>query len=390
MNCGSDMRALLYKLLALVILITSLGLGWLWIDYQNFETTPLDIGPNALHFIVEPGMSVRAIADDLHQHGVLEHPRYFAWMARAQGVADHIKTGEYRIARGITPPQLLKQFVSGKVIQYSLTLVDGWTFREVMDAVAHDPVLVHTLKGLSDAAIMRRLGWPGEYPEGRFYPDTYHFPRGTTDVAFLQRAYRTMQRHLKREWAHRAVGLSLKTPYDALILASIIEKETALPSERRRIAGVFIRRLAKRMRLQTDPTVIYGMGTQYHGDLTRADLRRDTPYNTYRHRGLPPTPIAMPGLPALRAALHPAPGKALYFVARGDGSHQFSDTLKEHDRAVIKYQIDDRGRPFSSYTSTPRTKTLTDDKGATSTSEKASLSVRAHSHPPHTQQGAPP
>ncbi len=384
------MRALLYKLLALVILITSLGLGWWWIDYQNFETTPVNIGPNALYFVVKPGMSVRAIADDLHRHGALEHPRYFTWMARVQGVADHIKTGEYLIANGITPAQLLTQLVSGKVIQYSLTLVDGWTFREVMDAVSHDPVLVHTLKGLSYAAIMRRLGWPGEYPEGRFYPDTYHFPRGTTDVAFLQRAYRTMQQHLKQEWAHRAVGLPLKTPYDALILASIIEKETALPSERRRIAGVFIRRLEKRMRLQTDPTVIYGMGMQYHGDLTRADLRRDTPYNTYRHRGLPPTPIAMPGLPSLRAAMHPAPGKALYFVARGDGSHQFSDTLKEHDRAVIKYQIDDREHPFSSYTSTPRTKMLADDKGATSTTGKASLPVHSHSHPPHTQSGAHP
>lgn len=186
---------------------------------------------------------------------------------------------------------------------------------------------------------MARIGHAGQHAEGRFFPDTYHFPRGTTDVAFLERAYREMVQRLERAWAGRASDLPLKSPYQALILASIVEKETAQPAELPRVAGVFIRRLRRGMRLQTDPAVIYGLGPDFNGDLTRADLKRNTPYNTYLHKGLPPTPIAMPSAAALHAALHPAPGKALYFVAKGDGTHQFSDTFAEQQRAVLKYQI---------------------------------------------------
>jgi UPF0755 protein len=239
--------------------------------------------------------------------------------------------------------------ISGKVRQYALTLVEGWNFRQVMDAVQSHPSLAHTLQGLENAAIMAQLGHPDEHPEGRFLPDTYHFPKGLSDVAFLQRAYDAMAQTLAQEWEGRAVGLPLQTPYEALILASIVEKETGLASERQAIAGVFVRRLEKRMRLQTDPTVIYGMGERYDGNIRKQDLLEDTPYNTYRRLGLPPTPIAMPGRDAIHATLHPDDSQNIYFVSRGDGSHHFSATLEEHNNAVIKYQLKGRKRPFSSY-----------------------------------------
>lgn len=343
------MRVVFYKSVAAAVLLASLGVGWLWMGYQAFLRTPLNVPEQGAHFVVKAGATVTRIAEELEREGVLANPRYFIWMARWHGSADRIKTGEYLLRRGMTPGELLDDLVAGKVIQYSLTLVEGWTFRQVMDAVESNEFLDHSLQGLDDDAVMVRLGHPGEHPEGRFFPDTYHFPRGTTDVDFLKRAYRAMAEHLAREWEAREIGLPIKTPYQALILASIIEKETALPSERREIAGVFVRRLQKGMRLQTDPTVIYGLGSRFDGNLRRRDLETDTPYNTYRHRGLPPTPIAMPGLASLHAALHPDEGDALYFVARGDGSHQFSSTLEQHNRAVIKYQLGGHPHSFSSY-----------------------------------------
>ena len=217
--------------------------------------------------------------------------------------------------------------------------MEGWNFKQVLAAVSGHEALKHTLKGLTDGEIMARLGHPGEHPEGRFYPDTYKFPRGTTDAAFLERAYQSMSRLLAEEWGKRDPDLPLKTPYEALILASIVEKETGVADERSEIAGVFVRRLRKGMKLQTDPTVIYGMGDNFKGNIRRRDLKQDTPYNTYVHTGLPPTPISMPGSAAIRAVLHPAPGKSLYFVARGDGSHYFSKSLAEHNRAVRKFQL---------------------------------------------------
>ncbi len=341
------MSKLLYRLLALIILTGAVGGGWLWHDYRQFLQNPMTDQP--LTYELEPGANLTRVARDLARRGLLDKPRYWLLHARLEGNADHIGAGEYEIRAGTTPAQFYRQLVEGKVVQHALTIVEGWTFRQMMAALNAQPQIRHTLGGASDAQIMAAIGHPGEHPEGRFLPDTWHFPRGMSDVDFLRRAYDAMQDYLMQEWQGRATGLPLKTPYEALILASIVEKETGLASERAAIAGVFIRRLQKRIRLQTDPTVIYGMGERYHGNIRRGDLQRDTPYNTYRRHGLPPTPIALPGRAAIHAALHPAPGEALYFVARGDGSHHFSATLAEHNRAVIKYQLKGRKRSFSSF-----------------------------------------
>jgi UPF0755 protein len=229
--------------------------------------------------------------------------------------------------------------VNGDVIRYTLTIPEGWTFDQMLAAIRTQGKLRQTLTATDDEGVMRQLGYPGQHPEGRFFPDTYEFVAGTTDTSLLQRAYEEMQRHLEEEWRDRAPGLPLDTPYQALILASIVEKETGNPAERARIAGVFVRRLQKNIRLQTDPTVIYGLGAAFDGNLRRRDLTTDSPYNTYMRAGLPPTPIALPGLAALHAALHPAAGDELYFVSRGDGSHHFSASLDEHVAAVRNYQL---------------------------------------------------
>ncbi len=330
---------MLHRLLGIVILLSALLLGWLAMDFRHFAESPLKLPEQGLLYTLEPGSSVSRLAADLKAAGVLDREHYLRILARWEGQASRLKAGEYRLAAGMTPRGLLNHLVEGKVVLHALTLVEGWTFRQLMRAIHRHDALTHTLSGLSDTEIMRRIGHAGEHPEGRFLPDTYLFPRGTTDVSFLQRAYNAMDRFLQFEWKRRSAGLPLKTPYEALILASIIERETGLAAERPEIAGVFIRRLQKGMRLQTDPTVIYGMGDAFDGDLRRRDLKARTPYNTYTNHGLPPTPIAMPGPDAIIAALHPAPGSSLYFVARGDGSHQFSKTLAEHNRAVRRYQL---------------------------------------------------
>lgn len=342
------MRIFLYKLLATSVLAISLVAGWLWMDYRNFLETPLALPEEGAVYTVIPGTSLRQIAKDLTELGVLRSPTYLVWYGRVTGHARRIQAGEYRIQSGATPVSLVSDFVAGNVQQYSLTLVEGWNYQQVLEAVRSSEYLTQTLGAVSRDTLLPKLGYPEQHPEGMFFPDTYYFPRGTTDEAFLQRAYDAMQSHLAEQWANRSEGLPVSTPYEALILASIIEKETAVPDERKAIAGVFVRRLQKGMRLQTDPTVIYGLGDKYDGNLRRRDLRSDNPYNTYRIRGLPPTPIAMPSLAAIEAALHPAPGEALYFVSRGDGSHEFSATLEEHNEAVIKYQLGGKRRPFSS------------------------------------------
>ncbi|MDQ2695736.1 MAG: endolytic transglycosylase MltG [Pseudomonadota bacterium] len=320
-----------------------LGTWALYADYRQFLDTPLTVADEGALLVVPPGASVGRLGELLLYQGVLPaeglipRDRWLELYARLHDLAPRIKAGEYRIAPGTTPIALLEQLVAGRVVQHALTVVEGWTFRQLLAAVrAHDR-LEHTLDGLTDAGIMARLGHPGQHPEGRFFPDTYHFPAATTDLAFLQRAYATMEAQLAAAWDRRAAGLPLQTPYEALILASIVEKETGLASERPDIAGVFVRRLEKGMRLQSDPTVIYGLGESYDGDIRRRDLTADTPYNTYTRAGLPPTPIALPGAESLAAAVNPAPGEALYFVARGDGSHVFSVTLEEHNRAVQDY-----------------------------------------------------
>ena len=330
---------MLNRFLGLLIITLSLLLAWAWMEYDSFRETPLALPPEGMVYTLEPGSSVTSLAADLTAKGVIQHPIMLRLLARLTHQADRLKAGEYRIPPGTSPVQLLRILSSGKVVQHVLTLVEGWTFRQVMVAVDAHEALNHTLTNLSDQEIMQRLGHPDLHPEGRFYPDTYHFPRGETDVAFLKRAYHKMQQVLTDEWSQRAKDLPFETPDEALILASIVERETGLPEERGRIAGVFIRRLQKGMLLQTDPTVIYGMGEHYDGNIRRRDLETDTPYNTYLRKGLTPTPIAMPSRAAIRAVLHPEDGQALYFVATGEGGHYFSNSLDEHNRAVQKYQL---------------------------------------------------
>ncbi len=326
------------RVIGLLVLVASLLVGWAWMAYKAFLTTPLTISESTI-YVVEQGASLASVARDLEQAGLIANAQHLQWYGRYTGQASKIRTGEYRLTPDLVPDTLLALLVSGRSIDYSLTLLEGWNIRQIRAAVAAHDALEHTLRGVDDAELMTRLGREGEHPEGRFFPDTYRFPRGMTDLDFLRRALNTMDRELEAAWAERAEGLPLKTPYEALILASIVEKETGQPDERETISGVFTRRLQKGMKLQTDPTVIYGMGERFDGNIRRKDLREDTPYNTYVHFGLPPTPIAMPGREALRAAVNPAPGKALYFVSKGDGSHAFSATLKEHNAAVAKYQL---------------------------------------------------
>ncbi|MBO9469044.1 endolytic transglycosylase MltG [Endozoicomonas sp. G2_2] len=311
----------------------------LGLDAGRFFTSPLHNTSGQL-VTVESGMSFNAIAARLVEEGVIVNARdarYLSLYARYQGVANRIKAGEYAVPARQTPAHLLELLVSGKTRQYRITLVEGRRFSEIRQLIESNDALDQKLTGKSEAEVMAAIGHPDEQAEGRFMPDTYLFPRGMTDIAFLKRAYDAMQTFLDEAWENRSENTVVETPYEALILASIIEKETAVPEERGRIAGVFTRRLEKGMRLQTDPTVIYGI-EDYDGNIRRSDLRRDTPYNTYTRTGLPPTPIAMPSRAAIKAALDPAPGDALYFVSRGDGSHVFSDSLSEHNRAVDKYQ----------------------------------------------------
>nr|WP_206768691.1 MULTISPECIES: endolytic transglycosylase MltG [Pseudomonas] len=250
-----------------------------------------------------------------------------------------LHSGEYRMVPGMTMEALIGVWKRGDVVQYSVTLVEGWNFRQVRAALAKDEKLQQTLAGLSDSQVMDRLGHSGVFPEGRFFPDTYRFVRGTTDADLLKKAYDRLDDVLAKEWAQRAADVPYSQPYQALIMASLIEKETGVPQERGQIAGVFVRRLRLGMLLQTDPTVIYGLGERYTGKLTRAHLKEENPYNTYLIPGLPPTPIAMVGREAIHAALNPADGNSLYFVARGDGSHVFSDDLETHNNAVREFQL---------------------------------------------------
>ena len=338
-----------HKLLGLMILFASFSAGWLLMDVQSFMRSPLilpgvssdqsTVEQPLWQYTIEPGKSLTAVAYELQRKNILAHPRYLLWSARWQGKANQIKVGEYAFAPGTTVAQMLDKFIRGDVIQYPLTIIEGWTFRQLLQYMAGLDGLVHTLADVDPQTIMERLDKPGEHPEGRFFPDTYYYTRGMSDVQILKRAYQAMEHFLAQAWQARATGLPYATPYEALIMASIIEKETAVAEERGQIAGVFVRRLQKRMRLQTDPTVIYGIGERFDGNLRHRDLKTDTPYNTYKRQGLPPSPIAMPGGDSIVAALHPSEGDTLYFVARGDGTHYFSATIAEHNRAVRKYQL---------------------------------------------------
>jgi UPF0755 protein len=326
-------------LLLLFVVGTALAAGWLYRDFERFADAPLPIA-SPLSFEVAKGTSLPGIVRDLREHGVRTGPGlYWRLLARRMDVAGKLHAGEYSLVAGTTPRALLTQLAGGNVIQHRFTIVDGWTFAQLRQALGSNEELRHTLPDRSDAQVMDALGLAKASPEGWFLPETYQFVQDMSDMDILRRAHAAMRATLDKLWAARAAAVPLKTPYEALILASIVEKETGRADERALIAGVFENRLKLGMRLQTDPTVIYGMGAAYAGNIRKRDLEADTPYNTYTRAGLPPTPIAMPSAASLAAVMHPAQTRALYFVARGDGSHEFSDTLQAHNRAVAKYQL---------------------------------------------------
>ncbi len=302
----------------------------------------LPITQSPVTFELRAGSSLKSVAARLAAAGILDQPELFVVLARLRGSATVLKAGNYEFSRPLTPLDLLQRITRGDVTQVAIRFVEGWTFSQIRAALREHPKVVAESATLSMPELLEKLGIAQPSPEGWFFPDTYYFSEGASDLAILRRAHRLMQRHLDQEWSRRAPDLPLKSPTEALILASIVEKETGRPEERGLVAAVFINRLRIGMRLQTDPTVIYGIGEKFDGNIRKSDLTTDTPYNTYTRAGLPPTPIAMPGLDALRATLNPATSDALYFVARGDGTSKFSRTLAEHERAVNQYQR--RGR----------------------------------------------
>jgi UPF0755 protein len=323
-------------LAALLVAAVAGAAGYLWLQ-QEFQAP----GPQAAASRIEvgPGASVRSVLARLEAEGSVRSARAVEWYLRLRGLKPRVQTGTYEIPAHASAAQILELFEQGKVMLEQLTVVEGATFADFLAALEQHPQITHTLKGKTPAEIMTALGHPGESPEGEFFPDTYRFAANTPDTAILALAYDSMQRLLAGAWQARRPDLPLQTPYQALILASMVEKEAALSSERARIAGVFANRLRKGMRLQSDPTVVYGLGVQYDGTIHTRDLLRDTPYNTYTREGLPPTPIALPGRESLMAAVQPEQTPALYFVATGlgDGAHHFSSTLEEHNSAVQTY-----------------------------------------------------
>ena len=328
------MRKLIRILLIVVpLMLATMAGGAYWLANK-----PLQLPSDPLEFRINPGSGMRAVARDMASAGLPVHPDLMVALARWMRVDTSIKAGSYEIRGEISPVDLLRKLTRGDVTQAEIVFIEGWTFRQMRDKLDAHPDIRHDSKGLPDAELMRLIGASENAAEGLFFPDTYLFAKQSRDLEILTRAYRTMQRHLKREWEGRDQGLPYNEPYQALIMASIVEKETGRDADRPMIASVFVNRLRLGMLLQTDPTVIYGLGERFDGNLRKRDLQTDTPYNTYTRGGLTPTPIAMPGLSSLRAALHPASSSALYFVARGDGSSHFSRTLDEHNQAVNKYQ----------------------------------------------------
>lgn len=324
-------RLVIGVLLALALTLAAFA----WTTLQRLGSAALPLAAPTTVFIA-PGSSVRGIARTLTAAGVIGAPTDLIWAERLWGTAP-LKAGEYAIVPGGTVLDLLRQLERGEVLLHRFTIVEGTTVRELRRALRGADGLVRTLDGVADRDLLAALGLPAGHPEGRFLPDTYRFPRGTTDAEFLRRAAIALDRALAAAWQGRAGDLALEGTRELLVLASVVEKETGVPSERAAISGVFMRRLELGMRLQTDPTVIYGLGERYDGNLRKQDLMTDTPYNTYTRKGLPPTPICLPSRAALEAAAHPAPGDALYFVATGDGGHAFSATLAQHNAAVQRY-----------------------------------------------------
>ena len=337
------MKRRLLNLFLTLILLAGWGAGIFYLQYQKTLNAPLVAEGDGI-ITVKRGDTLATLNRELIRRGVISGSDWVLPLyARLNPQAANIKAGDYRIDENATLPSLINDITNGKVVVYSVTVIEGKTFKDLRETLRQTAGLEHTLNNKTDAEIATLLGLQGN-PEGWFLPETYQFNRGTTDLDMLKRMYDEMQRTLEKAWASRAEGLPLATPYEALILASIIEKETGVAAERPQISGVFTRRLQKNMLLQTDPTVIYG-AADYHGDLTRKHLQTDTPYNTYITKGLPPTPIALPGKASIEAALHPADGDSLYFVADGTGGHTFSATYEEHQQAVADYLKKQQNKP---------------------------------------------
>ena len=320
-----------------LLMIATAAAGLFWWARQ-----PLRLPATALEVTIVPGSSMRALSEKIFAAGVPVQPLLLNLLARAERRATRLKAGSYAMTAPLTPDTLLDKLERGDVIQLELVIPEGWTFKQMRAAIASDPDIRQTVREMSDAQLLAAIGAPDTHPEGLFFPDTYHFSRAATDLDLYRRAFRAQQKRLADAWAGRAADLPLATPYEALILASIVEKETGRADDRAQVAAVLLNRLKRGMLLQTDPTVIYGMGARFEGNLRKADLAADTAYNTYVRSGLPPTPIALPGAAALAAALNPARSDALYFVARGDGSSEFSENLSDHNRAVDRYQLSTR------------------------------------------------
>ena len=310
--------------------------GGIWL--ARFATAPVNVPDPGLYFNIDRGLGVGQVARRLEGDGLVTDARAFVLLVRILGRSGDIMAGSYKAEGNVTPLSLVDKLSRGEFAQGQIQFIEGWTFRQLRAVLDAHPALTHDTEDLSGAQILERLGAEETHPEGLFFPDTYHFSAGTSDLTILRQAYAKMQQVLTQAWETRDSGLPVKTKYQGLILASIVEKETGDPAEREIVAAVFVNRLRKGMRLQTDPTVIYGLGEKFDGNLRKSDLLADQPYNTYTRYGLPPTPIALPGEAAIYATLQPAETRALYFVSRGDGTHVFSNSLKEHNRAVNKYQ----------------------------------------------------
>ncbi len=327
------MRLLLRSFFLLSFLVGGIAAAaWWWVN------EPITLRSPNVDFRITPGSSLRSAALQMQEAGVGIEPGLLSWLARLRHLETTIKAGSYAVTQGITPLQLLAKLTRGEVTQGEVMLPEGWAFRQWRARIDRHPDLKHETTNLSEAELISRLGISAPHIEGQLFPDTYLFDKHSSDIELYARAFRAMQRKMDAAWAQRAPGLPYKTPYEALIMASIVEKETGRESDRPMIAAVFVNRLRTGMLLQTDPTVIYGLGETFDGNLRKRHLQTDTPYNTYTRPGLPPSPIAMPGIGSLQAALNPASSDALYFVARGDGTSHFSRTLDEHNRAVNKYQ----------------------------------------------------
>ncbi|RVU86203.1 endolytic transglycosylase MltG [Leucothrix sargassi] len=328
-----------FKTFFLLLLLSAIAVcGYGYVEYDKFtKQTVSESAPTS--FLVEKGSNIKRVSQALEKEGIISPAWQFQLLARVTKQDTQIKAGEFPLEVGMSAQDVLDRITSSKTISYNTRIIEGFTFKDLVKKIKADPNLVQTLSDEDYANIMAKIGSDQTKPEGWFFPDTYNYPRGTTDLEFLKRSHQAMVKYLNEQWEERDTTVPLKSPYEALILASIVEKETGVPEERPFIAQVFHNRLRKGMMLQTDPTVIYSMGDRFKGNIRKSDLKRKHPFNTYTTTGLTPTPIATPSAEAIKAVLHPAETKALYFVARGDGTSQFSNTYREHKRAVVKYQL---------------------------------------------------